>query len=71
MLSTIIHTVNELIETVTANVTSWTMIFLEGPILIFSEFLVHLQTCFARALISIEFSSEPESTVPVLSNTWT
>ena len=50
MLSTVMRTVNEIMETVTANVTSWTMLFLEGLRLHFSEFLVHFAnvscTCF-------------------------
>jgi hypothetical protein len=51
ILSTVMHTVNELMETVTANVTSWTMFFLEGLMLHSSEFLVHFANLFAHALI--------------------
>jgi hypothetical protein len=52
-------------ETVTANVTSWTMFFLEGLMFHSLEFLVHFETFFAHALIFNELSSEPGSTVPV------
>jgi hypothetical protein len=70
MLSTVMRNVNELMETFTANVIRWTM-FLEGLMLHFSEFLCILQTSIAHALIFNELSSEPGSTVPVLTDTWT
>jgi hypothetical protein len=71
ILSTVMRTVNELMETFTANVISCTM-FLEGLMLHFSEFfLCILQTSLPHALIFNELSSEPGSTVPVLTNTWT
>jgi len=45
---------------------------IEGLMLHSSEFLwCILQRSFAHALISIEFSSGPGSTVPEMSNTWT
>ena len=47
MLSTVMRTINELRETVTANVTSWTMFL--GLMLHSSEFLVHFANVFAHA----------------------
>ena len=71
MLSTVMRTVNELMETVTADVTIWTM-FLERPILYSSEFFsCILQRSFAHALSSNELSSETRSTERVFSNVWT
>jgi hypothetical protein len=49
MLSTVMRTANKLIETVIANVKSWTM-FLEGPILHSSEFFLHFANVFCTCL---------------------
>jgi len=55
--------VNELTEIITTNVTSWT-VFLKGPILHSSEFLLQFAYAFPHALICNTLSSETESTVP-------
>jgi hypothetical protein len=71
MLSTVMRTVNELIETVTAHVTIWTMFF-KRTIASFTR--VSSAFCkphFAYALIFNKLSSEPRSTVPVLGKAWT
>jgi hypothetical protein len=69
MLSTVMRTVNELIVTITVNVTIWNTFF--RTIASFVSFLCILQMSFAHALIFNELLSEPGSTVPVLSNAWT
>jgi hypothetical protein len=71
MLRTVMHTVNKLLETITVNVTIWTMFFrgiIASFIRVSSAFY---KGSFAYALIFNELSSEPGSTVPVLSNAWT
>jgi hypothetical protein len=49
MLSVVMRTVNELTETFTANVKSWTM-FLEGLMIHSLEFLVHFAKVFCTCL---------------------
>jgi hypothetical protein len=70
ILSTVMRTVNELIVTITVNVTIWTTFF-RRTIASFISFLCILQTSFAHALIFNELPSETGPTVPVLSNAWT
>jgi hypothetical protein len=69
MLSTVMHTVNELLETIMVDNSDYVFRGTIASFIIVSS--AFYKRCFAYALILNELSSEPESTVLVLSNAWT